>query len=184
MVGRYYSRFLLTQELLPLLKSANELGEDAKVMSILGAGHGPPVDVDDLGLKKNFSVIRVVLQTAAYMDYAFEEFAIREPAISFTHISPGAVDTPSWSNVLDYDQWVVQLIRPVLTPLIRLFTVTPADCAESMLYALFNAEKGFNRRNRKGESNLEDKSGKEEVEAEIRKKVWDHSIETTSVRPT
>ncbi|TFK61962.1 hypothetical protein BDN72DRAFT_849174 [Pluteus cervinus] len=157
------------------------LGEDAKVMSILAAGQGKPVDVDDLGLKKNFSAFQAMLQTATYTDYAFEEFAIREPAISFTHIFPGFVDTPSVSGLLDYDQWVVQLIKPIVTPLIRLFSVPSTDCAERMLYALFNAEKGFNRRNDKGDSNLEDKSGKEEADAEIRKKVWDHSVETTSV---
>lgn len=51
-----------------------------------------------------------------------------------------------------------------------------------MLYALFNADKGFNRRNEKAESILEVKTGKAlEEHAEIRKKVWDHSVAETSV---
>src|ERR1700691_3594031 len=36
-------------------KFVNDL-EDAKLLSVLAAGHGGPIDLDDLGLKKGYSL--------------------------------------------------------------------------------------------------------------------------------
>jgi short-subunit dehydrogenase involved in D-alanine esterification of teichoic acids len=53
LASRYYSRLALTHDLLPLLLKAKDVGEPASVLSILrGAGWGPQVDLDDLGLKR------------------------------------------------------------------------------------------------------------------------------------
>jgi NAD(P)-dependent dehydrogenase (short-subunit alcohol dehydrogenase family) len=54
----YYSRWKFINEMMPLLEKAEKSKEDAKVLSIFAAG-GPaamPVDVDDLAMKKNFSL--------------------------------------------------------------------------------------------------------------------------------
>jgi NAD(P)-dependent dehydrogenase (short-subunit alcohol dehydrogenase family) len=69
---RYYSRFKFIQELLPLVQKGRDLGEDAKVMSILGAGASGAIDVDDLGLKKNYGTVRVMTHSIAYNDYMME----------------------------------------------------------------------------------------------------------------
>lgn len=55
-------------ELLPLLENAANAGEEARVMSILGAGVGGPLDTSDLGLKKNYSVVAAAKQGCTYND--------------------------------------------------------------------------------------------------------------------
>ena len=64
----YYARWKFTHDLLPSLKRAKEAGEDAKVLSVLAAGKGSEIDVEDLGLKKGFSVAAASLQAPTYND--------------------------------------------------------------------------------------------------------------------
>lgn len=68
----YYARWRLIKDLLPALEKAKQGGEDAKVMSVLGAGKGGPLDESDLGLKKNYSVSRAALQAPTYNDLMME----------------------------------------------------------------------------------------------------------------
>jgi NAD(P)-dependent dehydrogenase (short-subunit alcohol dehydrogenase family) len=68
LASRYYSRWALTNDLLPLLRQAKDAGEDAKVMSILGAGQYSAIDIDDLGLKKSFGGLKAMLQSISYND--------------------------------------------------------------------------------------------------------------------
>ncbi|KAK0203654.1 hypothetical protein DFS33DRAFT_1374106 [Desarmillaria ectypa] len=77
---RYYSRFRIIHELLPLLHRAQVAGEDAKVTSVLGVATGIPVNVDDLG-----------------------EYAKHNPDIVFTHIWPDVVNTAGVNN---YSHWL------------------------------------------------------------------------------
>ena len=64
----YYSRWLFIHELLPAIVKASEAGEDAKVFSVLAAGHGSKIDLKDLGLKKTFSVSKAGAQAPTYND--------------------------------------------------------------------------------------------------------------------
>jgi hypothetical protein len=41
---------------MPLLRKARDLGEDAKVLSVLSPVDGVKLDFNDLGLKKNYSL--------------------------------------------------------------------------------------------------------------------------------
>jgi NAD(P)-dependent dehydrogenase (short-subunit alcohol dehydrogenase family) len=68
----YYARFMFTSELLGALKGAKEKNEDAKVLSVLAAGKGGKLDLDDLGLKKNFSLSRAGSQAPTYNDVIFD----------------------------------------------------------------------------------------------------------------
>ena len=68
MASRYYSRWAIINGLLPSLRKAKEAGEDASVLSILGAGMGPEVDFEDLGLKKGYSGWKAMTQTIGYND--------------------------------------------------------------------------------------------------------------------
>jgi len=56
----------LTYDLLPLLRKARDLGEQASVLSVLSAGMGSQVDLDDLGLKKSYSATTAMAQSSAY----------------------------------------------------------------------------------------------------------------------
>jgi NAD(P)-dependent dehydrogenase (short-subunit alcohol dehydrogenase family) len=68
LASRYYSRWALTHDLLPLLLKAKDIGEPASVLSILGAGWAPQVDLDNLGLKKSYSGIQAMIQSISYND--------------------------------------------------------------------------------------------------------------------
>ncbi|KAJ7055820.1 hypothetical protein C8F01DRAFT_446878, partial [Mycena amicta] len=90
----YYARSALVNGLLPALRAARDAGEEASVLSVLGAGHGHKVDLSDLGLVKGFTGINAMDACATYTDLIFEEFSARNPSIAFTHTFPGFVDTP------------------------------------------------------------------------------------------
>jgi len=68
LASRYYSRWALTNDLLPLLRKAHDADEDASVVSVLAAGHGSKIDLEDLGLKKKYSGTKAMLQSASYND--------------------------------------------------------------------------------------------------------------------
>jgi hypothetical protein len=72
----YYSRFAFTHDLLPLLKNAESRGEDAKAYSVYSPTHGGKVDLDDLGLKKSFTLKRAAEQAISYMDIAYKVFCL------------------------------------------------------------------------------------------------------------
>lgn len=67
MALRYYARAKFTVELLPRLKRARDLGEDARTLSILGAALGRPVNVEDPGLE-NWGTIRTWTGSWTYND--------------------------------------------------------------------------------------------------------------------
>ncbi|KAG6837754.1 hypothetical protein H0H93_001681 [Arthromyces matolae] len=64
----YYARWKFINDLAPALVKAEEAGEDAKVLSVLAAGHGGEIDLNDLGLKKNFSLRNAALSAPTYND--------------------------------------------------------------------------------------------------------------------
>ena len=68
LASRYYARWALTNDLLPLLRKAKDLGEPASVLSVLGAGMASQVDLDDLGLKKSYSGVKAMAQSMSYND--------------------------------------------------------------------------------------------------------------------
>lgn len=55
LVLKYYSRWAFIEGLLPALQRAREAGEPAGVMTVLGAGRGSQLDLDNLGLKEGYT---------------------------------------------------------------------------------------------------------------------------------
>ena len=72
MALHFYSRWKFVDELLPLLRAARERDQEARVMSVLAPGYGGKVDLDDLGLKKTFSLLAAALQVPTYNDLFVE----------------------------------------------------------------------------------------------------------------
>lgn len=68
----YYARWKFIDELLPALKKAKDDGEDVRVLSVLAAGYGRPIDPDDLGLKKGYSLKAAGDSVATYNDLMIE----------------------------------------------------------------------------------------------------------------
>ncbi|TFK39195.1 hypothetical protein BDQ12DRAFT_629747 [Crucibulum laeve] len=171
---QYYSRWVLINDLLPGLRKARELGQDAKVMSILAAGQYSKLDIDDLGLKKNFTPWKALMQTCAYNELMVAEYAKREPDIAFTHIYPGFVKTP---GIYKTGHWIFWVIYPILFPFLWFLATPVKDCAESMLFALFNGEKGMFRRNQTGDDiGMSNFPSAEDAQF----KLWEHTVALTT----
>lgn len=104
----------------------------------------------------------------------YQEYSLREPDIAFTHIFPGVIDTPA----MRVDHWAFKLFSPLIELLMWLFSTSPKDCAEYMWFALLDGNKGFFRRDNKGENiGMKNYDGTEGV----RKVIWEHSAEVTNV---
>ena len=72
LAASYYARWKFTRDLLPSIQRAKDAGEEVKVVSILGAGKGTAIDIDDLGLKKSFSTAAAAGTTPTYNDLMME----------------------------------------------------------------------------------------------------------------
>ncbi|RPD57604.1 NAD-P-binding protein [Lentinus tigrinus ALCF2SS1-7] len=162
----YYARWKFVYDLLPLVRKAKDAGEDAKVMSVLAAGHGGPVNLDDLGMKKSYNLAKAGLTSPTYTDLMFEHYTKEIPDIAFIHAWPGMVATP----LVLATHWA---LRP-LNYLIKAIARAPEDCAEYVLYGLFQTEKGFSRRNENGD---DIGNSKHYGSDEDRERVWEHSKE-------
>lgn len=64
----YYARFKFINDLLPSLRTAVANGEPAVVHCIAGAGIGKDIDWNDLGLKRNYTMLRFRQQIPRYLD--------------------------------------------------------------------------------------------------------------------
>ncbi|KAJ7613093.1 hypothetical protein FB45DRAFT_759386 [Roridomyces roridus] len=169
----YYGRWRFIRDLMPALEAAHKAGEDAKVISVLAAGHGGAIDLNDLGLKKSFSVPNASKAGCTYTDLMVTAYADRYPGISFVHSYPGVVNTPLFTR----SNTATIRYTGMLLPLFRLFTYTPQAAGEHQLYALLKAGPGAKLTDDKG-ADIPLKEGyfnPEQVE-----KVWAHTEEETS----
>jgi NAD(P)-dependent dehydrogenase (short-subunit alcohol dehydrogenase family) len=127
----YYSRMRFISNLLSLLRSASTTTPNfARSVSVLSAGHGGPINLDDLELKNTFSRPRCAAHSTTMNDFMAEELAAQDPSITFIHSFPGAVNTgltrelPLWTRV----------IAKVLTPLISVFSVSADETGQRNLF--------------------------------------------------
>ncbi|KAJ7263901.1 hypothetical protein C8J57DRAFT_1333135 [Mycena rebaudengoi] len=145
---RYYQRYVFIQELLPLIQTAAETGQHVGVMSVLGAGRGNParpINLDDLGNTKNRAgrfgtAMKSLVEGSGYTDAMLAHFASHHPTIAFTHIGPGVVRTSAhntfFSGYLTPLSWILKFV-------LGFVAITPANCAEYMLYALLTGSRGI-----------------------------------------
>ncbi|KAJ7505940.1 hypothetical protein B0H11DRAFT_1795630 [Mycena galericulata] len=168
----YYARWKFIHDLLPLLNNASKSSEEAKVYSVLGAGTGSKIDLDDLGLKKRYSALKAAMVAATYTDLMMEKFSADNPGVQFTHAFPGLVRTP----MMIPKHWLLKPFSPLISIAAYPFTVDPEVCAEYQLSALFDSKPGFTRRGAKG-----DDIGYESANPESVGRLWEHTVEATSV---
>ncbi|KAG9003561.1 hypothetical protein FRB94_014573 [Tulasnella sp. JGI-2019a] len=175
----YYSRWKFINDLLPSLTAARDAGEDVSVLSVLAAGNGQKIDLDDLGLKKTYSFTNVMGSGPTYTDMAFEKFTSIAPGIRFVHTFPGLVRT----SVFRQTHW---LLRPLLNGLYAIVATSPADAGEYQLFALLNGITGNGPTKTQGgafrcDPKGDDLQGKAYFgDDEAREKVWKHTVETVT----
>ncbi|KAF5370549.1 hypothetical protein D9757_010137 [Collybiopsis confluens] len=153
----YYGRWKFIDGLVPALVKAKEAGEAANAFSVLGAGHGGPVDLEDFGLKKTFT-----------------EYALRYPSLSFAHAFPGHVRT----NIMAASPSAfLRIASPLVTGPLSPFK-RPGDAGEYLLNGLVNTTlaPGAWRIGEYGED-----MGKTNYfgDAESRRRLWQHTVKAT-----
>ncbi|KAJ7691180.1 hypothetical protein B0H17DRAFT_852581, partial [Mycena rosella] len=150
------------QELLPLIQKAQELAQDAKVISMLSGGMSRPIDLANLGntvkpRNGRFRVsLRGMIMSSYYTDAMLAHFAAESPGIAFTHIRLGVVKTSALR--VEFDglllSWLLTWIswRMAVSQMrCRMNPRSSDKCAEHMLYTLFTGERGLFIRNRYGD---------------------------------
>ena len=65
-------RFLLANLLLPKLEAAATQGQDSRILTVLGAGHGGVIDTNDMDLQKNPSLKKKADFCVSYNDLIIE----------------------------------------------------------------------------------------------------------------
>ena len=68
----YYARWKFIDGLLHSVQMAKDAGEKARVMTAMAVGGGGNIDLNDLGLKKNYSLGTAPNVSATYNDLAVE----------------------------------------------------------------------------------------------------------------
>ncbi|KAG8929764.1 hypothetical protein FRC01_003792 [Tulasnella sp. 417] len=124
----FYSRWKFADELMPCLEKAATEGEEARFMSILHPATGGPLDTDDLGLKKKFTLSRAAGQSVTYNDLFAEEYAKLHPNVSFIHVFPGLTRTSVSRNL----PWYTLPVKPVVYLLSR----SQEESGEYLCFAL------------------------------------------------
>ncbi|KAK0192145.1 hypothetical protein F5146DRAFT_1038542, partial [Armillaria mellea] len=100
------------------------------------------IDVDDLDMRKSYSVVNVRLRIPTYLDLMSEAFAQRYPRHSFIHAFPGAVRT---NYVYASPSAVFRYAAPLIMGLLYPFTISPEDCAEYMWHGVLQKAAGVFR---------------------------------------
>ncbi|KIK52141.1 hypothetical protein GYMLUDRAFT_77944 [Collybiopsis luxurians FD-317 M1] len=165
----YYSRWKFMHELAPALVKAKEAGEDAKALSVFAPGNGRKTNVDDLGLKKTYSVFAAALKAPTYNDLMVESFASCYPSVAFIHANPGPVRT---NGAYTSTSFLIRLAGPIVKSKLQ------DDEGEYFLHGLFStiSRPGSWRIDANGDNmGMAKYFGNDES----RRRLWEHTVEVT-----
>ncbi|KAJ7459634.1 NAD(P)-binding protein, partial [Mycena galericulata] len=123
-----YGRVRAALELAPLVQAAAALGDDARIMTVVYAGIGGPINLDDVALQ-HISLLKMRSTLVTYTDIYTLELAQRFPDISTTHVYPGFIASGLSRGLPFYLRWISKFIE-------RFFATSREDCGEWMMYAL------------------------------------------------
>ncbi|OCL09270.1 NAD(P)-binding protein [Glonium stellatum] len=127
---RYYSRMRFATNLLLLLSAS----PCARVVSVFAPGRGEVgLNLNDLGLKENYSIVKSISHPAFENTFFMESLAATNPGVSFLHVWPGLVQTQEMEKS-EFPGLLKWLIKWVLFPLIKLFCVPVDETGERMLF--------------------------------------------------
>ncbi|KAJ3753180.1 NAD(P)-binding protein [Lentinula raphanica] len=163
----YYSRWTFIHDLMPLLQKSDQ---GAKVYSILASGANAPIDRDNMDLKKEHTLSKMLAALTTYTNVAFQKFAKDEPNMSFNHAFPGFVRSP----MLIPSKWYWRIPYYLVYPVFSFMSVTPEVAGDIHFKALLEAPAGFNSYDPKGQPMQYTPADDETVEL-----VWNHTIEMT-----
>jgi len=170
----YLGRFLLINRLLPLLLQ----NQGARVMSVMSAGQGGPIDnLDDPEMKApgTYGKLKSASYNSMANDLMMDELTVRhkDKDIAFYHMFPGMVAT----NIMSNNNVP---LASVMDPLVRCIATKPEDYAETVVYIAtsdeFGSSKSGTSLNEKAEAY---KPHEFRSNPENREKLWRYSVETS-----
>jgi NAD(P)-dependent dehydrogenase (short-subunit alcohol dehydrogenase family) len=134
----YLSRFALTNRLLPLLLSTGHPGESARIVIIGGAAQHGTIYFDDVNLRANFNVIRMLGQVCQANDVFTVELARRltngaQTRVTVANLKIGVVKTNTRKRP-DFP-WFMKLLAPLLDPFLAMPLEEAAAAALRLLEA-------------------------------------------------
>ncbi|KAI9288310.1 hypothetical protein BC943DRAFT_335259 [Umbelopsis sp. AD052] len=165
----FFGRFNLINRMMPMLTSAASQGQRVNVLSVFAAAEGRSLDLNDIGLTKNYSLSSAASHASNCNDLMVEELSERNPNISFYHAHPGIVNT----NLVSTLPWYLR----VATKPLLLFSKNPDDAADHLLSGLTGSNKtgGWGLLNSMGDPLKPTKFQTKEA----REKVWEYSTRVT-----
>ncbi|KZW00833.1 hypothetical protein EXIGLDRAFT_720446 [Exidia glandulosa HHB12029] len=125
-----YGRARAALDLAPLVEAAAALGEEARIMTVVKAGAGGPLDLEDLAFSKG-SMIGNRGRIVTYTDIYTAAIAARHPTISVIHVDPGMVRSGLKRGFPFFLRWIMSFVE-------WLFGTSAEDCGEWMMYALLD----------------------------------------------
>jgi len=137
----YLSRFVLTQELLPVMKATGQPNDAARIVIISGAARNGTIYFDDVNLTSKFGLLRMIGQSCRANDEFTVEQARRlsannEDRVTIACLKMGVVKT-NIRNGRDFPWWMKVLVPLVMDPLLG---QTPEEAARSALKLLLGHE--------------------------------------------
>ncbi|KAJ8099563.1 hypothetical protein POJ06DRAFT_223331 [Lipomyces tetrasporus] len=136
----YYVRLRLIYKLIPLLSAS----PNPRVISILAGGDEHAIDVDDLEVRKGYSLRKAVYTCTTQTTLAFEELAKSSPSIAFCHVHPGFVATEIVNKFAHTAKgmWTLpaMLARWTLIPLLPLFGRSIENAGEWSVFVATSAK--------------------------------------------
>ena len=165
----YYGRVMFVKQLNDVMRETSKQN-DVRVLSVLSGGiHSPYTKLDDLDLKKNYSLANAANAAGFYNDLAMDQLSREEgnENIAFIHAAPGFVNTTLGNDFPFYLRWPIQLLKN--------FATSPTQCAINMMKGLTGdaMRRGFHLMNSKGEETRTTKMHNDMY----REAVWKHTNE-------
>ncbi|KAH0337340.1 hypothetical protein KCU81_g8145, partial [Aureobasidium melanogenum] len=121
MAVNYYSRIRFIMNLMPELTEAGKNHELSRVLTVLAAGSEADIDMDDMDLRKNYTLHACLSHCVMMTDFMMEEFAKRHPQTSFSHSYPGTVKSGITNQLTGPIRLGVKVLYSVMTPWILNF---------------------------------------------------------------
>lgn len=112
----YYARMRFIFNLMPQLEAGGKAGELSRVLSVLAAGSEGDVNMDDLDLKKGFTLHACLAHCVIMTDFMVEELAKKYPLTSFSHSYPGTIKTGIANQLTGPVRLAVKVLYAVMTP--------------------------------------------------------------------
>lgn len=137
-VCNYLSHYLMTRELLDLLKKSSS----SRIINVSSAAHSmAPMNWDDLNYEKKYKPFYCYGQSKlAQVLFTTElEKRLKDTSVSVVSLHPGVVTTEIWRK-RDGQSWFASIALAIMRPFVNLFGKTTEDGAKTTIHCATSDE--------------------------------------------